>query len=533
MELYNFSNSNIDLACEEVGKFLAKVGVERREALRTKLTFEEVLLEYQAKLGEEAAFKVKLVKRLSSIKVEIIVEGESYNALVKNSDESDIIQGLLAGIGLAPTWNYKNGKNYIVFIPKKKPVSGTVKMVAAIGFAMVAGVVLNFLPDGIRSGVNDYVLTPVTDTFMGLISAVSVPLIFLSVLGSICSMGNMETLGKIGSKTIKVLLLYMTVISVSMTALVSLFYHVQWGGGGTSGFSQALDLIYDIVPSNLLEPFVTGNTLQLIFISIMIGLAMLVLSSSVNGVFKLVEQFSAIAQTVMSGLSTMLPILIFILFTGMISGGEFGTLFESWKIMAVMLLLIAAYYILTVLYIAVRKKVSPSLLLKKTWKTFIITLTTDSPAASFQTNISDLNKKFGVDKRLAEFGTSLGQVLFGPTDVAILLAAEVGFAEIYGIAITPQFLIIATITNLLLSFSIPPVPGGTVMGYTIAFAQLGIPMDAMGVVLALDAIVNFPASACSVSGWQLTMIEVADSLDMLDKKTLYKADRSAIKEDRK
>ena len=67
MELYNFSNSNIDLACEEVGKFLAKVGVERREALRTKLTFEEVLLEYQAKLGEEAAFKVKLVKRLSSI----------------------------------------------------------------------------------------------------------------------------------------------------------------------------------------------------------------------------------------------------------------------------------------------------------------------------------------------------------------------------------------------------------------------------------------------------------------------------------
>ena len=173
------------------------------------------------------------------------------------------------------------------------------------------------------------------------------------------------------------------------------------------------------------------------------------------------------------------------------------------------------------------------MLLKKTWKTFIITLTTDSPAASFQTNISDLNKKFGVDKRLAEFGTSLGQVLFGPTDVAILLAAEVGFAEIYGIAITPQFLIIATITNLLLSFSIPPVPGGTVMGYTIAFAQLGIPMDAMGVVLALDAIVNFPASACSVSGWQLTMIEVADSLDMLDKKTLYKADRSAIKEDRK
>ena len=31
MEQYNFSNSNIDLACEEVGEVLAKVGVERRD----------------------------------------------------------------------------------------------------------------------------------------------------------------------------------------------------------------------------------------------------------------------------------------------------------------------------------------------------------------------------------------------------------------------------------------------------------------------------------------------------------------------
>ena len=116
MELYNFSNSNIYFSCEKVGKFLAKCGVDRREALRIKLTFEEVLLEYQAKFGEKAIFKVRLLKRLSSIKVEIIVEGESYNALVKNSDEGDVIQGLLAGIGLAPTWNYKNGKNYIILV---------------------------------------------------------------------------------------------------------------------------------------------------------------------------------------------------------------------------------------------------------------------------------------------------------------------------------------------------------------------------------------------------------------------------------
>ena len=81
---------------------------------------------------------------------------------------------------------------------------------------------------------------------------------------------------------------------------------------------------------------------------------------------------------------------------------------------------------------------------------------------------------------------------------------------------------VALITNLLLSFASPPVPGGSVMGYTIAFSQLGIPLDAIGVILAIDAVIDFPATACNVSGWQLTMTEVADSLDMLDKETLRK-----------
>ena len=522
MEHYNFSNSNIDLACEEVGEFLAKVGVERREALRTKLTFEEVLLEYQSKLGEEATFGVRLIKRLSSIKIEIVVEGESYNALVKNSEEGDVIQGLLAGIGLAPTWNYKNGKNYIVFIPKKKPLSGTVKMVGAIGLAVIFGMILNLLPDGIRAGANDYVLTPVTNAFVGLISAVSGPLIFLSVLGSICSMGNMETLGKIGSKTIKVILLYMTVIGILMTAMGSLFFRVEMGSVGASSFSQILDLIYDIIPSNLFEPFITGNALQLIFISILVGLAMLVLSSRVNGVFKLVEQLSSIVQTMMSGLSSMLPILIFVLFTGMISSGNLNAILGSWKMILVIVLLIVVYYVLNLLRISLMKKVSPALLMKKAWPTLFIALTTASSAAAFSTNTRDANQKLGIDKKLLEFGIPIGQVLFMPGFTIWLFGMEACFAESCGVPITVPWIVIGLITNILLSFAVPPVPGGALMGFTIAFTQLGIPMEVMGIAIAVSAILDFPATACNISSWQLTMIDVADSLDMLDKETLHK-----------
>ena len=522
MEQYHFSNINIDIACEEVGKFLASAGVERREALRIKLTFEEVLLEYQSKFGEEAVFKVRLVKRFSSIKVEIIVPGESYDALGSDREEDDVIRGLLAGVGLAPAWSYKSGRNHIIFTPKKKPLSSTTKMIAAIVLAVITGVLLNLLPENIRTGANDLLLTPVSGALTGLISAVSGPLIFLSVLGSICSMGNMDTFGKIGTKTIKVILIYMSVIGFLMTALGSLYYPVKWGSVGATSFSQVLDLVYDIIPSNLFEPFITGNTLQMIFVAIMVGLSMLVLSTRVSRIFELVEQLSALVQNIMSTLSAMLPVLIFLIFTGMISSGNFSTILGSWKTVLIILVLMTVYYIVNLFRIAITRKVSPLVLWKKTMPTFMIAFSTASSAAAFTTNVNDAHKRLGIDKKLVEFATPLGQVLFMPAYLAMLFGTEVGLAEACGIPITLPWLFIGLVTNLLVAFAVPPIPGAAALGFAVVFAQLGIPVEMMALAIAINAIPDFPATAIHVSGWQLTLIDVADSLDLLDKEILRK-----------
>ena len=106
--------------------------------------------------------------------------------------------------------------------------------------------------------------------------------------------------------------------------------------------------------------------------------------------------------------------------------------------------------------------------------------------------------------------------------MALLFGMSAGFAEANGIEITVPWVIIGCFTSLLVSFAIPPVPGGAMMGFTVLFAQLGIPMEVMGVALAINAITDFPCTACNVSTWQLTMIDVADSLNMLDKETLRK-----------
>ena len=522
MEQFNFSNSNIDTVSESVGEFLARAGVERREALRIRLTLEEALLEYQARLGEEAKCRIKCTKRLSAVKVEIEVSGECFNPLENGNEDNTVINGLLAGLGLAPTHSYKNGRNYIVFTPKKKPMSATVKMLVAVVLSVITGLLLTLLPDSARAGLSEHFLTPVSDLFFGAVAAVASPFIFLSVLGSICSMGNTKTLGKISKKTIGAILGYMTVMGLILTAVASLFYKVTPGGVSGSDFAKALSLIYDIVPTNIFEPFINGNSLQVIFIAVIFGTAMLLLSSKVSGVFTAVEQLSSLVQTVMGVVLEALPFALFVIFTNMIVSGTISEVAGAYKIILIILLLVVLYLVTMVLWVSLRKKVSPLLLVKKILPTFLVALTTASSAASFSINVKDSNKKLGIDKRLVDFGIPLGQVLFKMSEFAMFIPVVLTFAESYEIAITPVWLVLAYITVWLISFAVPPIAGGAIMGFTIVFTQLGVPTDALGIAIALNVITDFPLTAMNVTGWQLTMIDVADSLGSLNKEILRK-----------
>lgn len=312
----------------------------------------------------------------------------------------------------------------------------------------------------------------------------------------------------------------MGLVNLFFTAIAVLFFKVSSGGGGSSNFSQILGMIYDIVPGNLLEPFLEGNALQLIFLGAIFGIAMLMLSSKVGKIFGIVEQLSAIIQTVMSGLSALLPIAIFSIFTNMILSGEFTKLLGSWKAILIILLLYAVYIVFMVLWTSLKKKVPLKLLIKKILPTFMIALTTASSAAAFPTNTRDARKELGIDQKLVEFGIPLGQVLFKPGFVSLLIVMQLSFTEAGSSPVTLTWLILAYIINLLLSFATPPVPGGALMAFTVAFTQLGVPMEMMGVAIAIDTILDFPATAINTTGWQLTLIDAADSLKMLDKEKL-------------
>lgn len=203
MTKYELNLTNIDEASKTVTDFLSNEEVASKEVQRIRLSVEEILLKYLDSLNSGTSFEIVAAKRFRTLKIELVIAGDSIDPFADDDGGGTILNNLLSNFGLAPTWKYKNGKNIITFTAKKqKKLSQILQLGIAILSAIALGGFCFLLPDKVSDFIATDLVAPVFYTFMGLLSAIAGPIIFLSVVWGICGIGDMATFGKIGKKMI-------------------------------------------------------------------------------------------------------------------------------------------------------------------------------------------------------------------------------------------------------------------------------------------------------------------------------------------
>ena len=203
MAKFELNLTNIDKASQTVTEFLSNEKVAPKEVQRIRLSVEEILLKYFDAAGNGVNFEVITSKRFRTLKIELAVAGDSIDPFADGDGEGTILNNLLANLGLAPTWRYRNGKNIVTFTAKKQRKMSQISQLGIAIFAAIAlGSICLMLPDKVSTFISASVVTPLFDTFMGLLSAIAGPIIFLSVAWGICGIGDMATFGKIVKKMI-------------------------------------------------------------------------------------------------------------------------------------------------------------------------------------------------------------------------------------------------------------------------------------------------------------------------------------------
>ena len=504
---------------------LTEAGTERKDVTRLRLAVEDILTLWRGALGEDTQCTFRCGSHLGRMYIEIRAPGERLDPSEAEEEAGGglLYSTLLAQAGLSPVYSYRDGRNCLaLYPPKPRRMNPLIQLVLAMAAAALCGLVCLALPHPVQTAAVA-VSEPLFTALMGILQALAGPMIFLSVCWGIVCIGDVHVLGRIGRKVISRFIagVYVTA-GFSALCLVWLFHGGKTAVQGENAAAQIYSMILGIIPDNILSPFLEGNSLQIIFMAVCVGLVLLFLKEKLPALHTLVEQMNTAVQFMMETVSRYIPVFTFISLFTLILSNSLSGLGGAAK---GLLLAVAACLIWPLIYAlaaAVRLKVSYPLLLRKLFPTYLIALTTASSSAALSTNLETCEEKLGISERVSRFAVPLGQVIFKTGAGLGFLLLALGLAEYYGVAISLPWVITGVLTSGLLAIAAPPVPGGSLTCYTVLLAQLGIPAQAVALAIAGNMILDFFMTSCGISCLQSELLLAANRLGLLDKKRLKK-----------
>lgn len=532
---FPLTTESVDEISGVVDDFCKTVNTDKRMALRYRLTIEEALLKWMAAEtdpGEDpSAITLHLGKNIFSPYIRLSCKGNSLNPYDNVSDSdiavdqdafSEYSSNILVNLSLSPEYSYSRGCNNLNFKIKRKPLNPILSLLIVIAAAIAVsylGILL--LPHHTIDLTLKNVITPIYDTFFNILGCVAGPMIFLSVAWGIYGIGHTSTLSRIG----KQMMLRFILGTLFIGAVGIIFFPIlgpalKNTGTSLSQFSSISKMLLDIFPANIVQPFIDGNTLQVIALAFVVGIALLFLGRQTKAVAIAIEQLNYLVQFLMEFISKLVPYVVFLVVINMIWSNTFDVATEMWMLflcmIAGMILTVCIFLFIT----SASQKVSPVLLLKKSIPTCLIALTTASSAASFGSNTYTCENKFGIRKSVTSFGVPLGMVMSKPATALYNVLVVFFFAAKYDVSASVSWIIIALLLCGIVAIATPPIPGGAAAAYTMIFSQLGIPPEALAMVLALDMLADFILTATDMFCLPMQLINLSSKLGTIDKNIL-------------
>lgn len=529
-EKYLLQPEAVDQVSDKLIQVLStETEMKRQDILRMRLSAEEIMLNWmQDAKGEEVLLCIERQGKRLSIFLEL--QEEKFSAVrnplktAQEYGESGMTELLLSNLGMGWMHQITEGRNRVCIRVSGKKSNTVSRLAAAIFMALAVGALLKVLPPVVRETGSLWLIDPLFDTFLGLLSAIVAPMMFLSVVWGVFSIGNSRQLGTIGRK-VCIRFLRGNVLAALLGGVVLVFFfpfQFQMADGGVSQLKGLLDMLYNIVPDNLLSPFLTGNTMQIIFMAIVVGVAMIVLQNQVPLVAAGIEQSNAIVNQILSVISRMIPVFVFlsilriVLTQGMSNLGGFAKMILLYLGGCIILLL-------CYLYMARRRlSIALLMLMRKVLPTYLIALSTGSSAAAFSECTSSCTQKLGIKKTLVNFSIPLGIVVYMPNFALWLVLLGGACMQYSGEVLIPANVLELIFMAVFLAVAAPPIPGGGLACYTILLMQMGLPLELLAVASAINVILDFTGTAGNLFANQIELLLMADQMGVVDKEILHK-----------
>ena len=343
---------------------------------------------------------------------------------------------------------------------------------------------------------------------------------------TLSSMGDTKKLGKIGIKTLG---FYLATTALAITAAI-LTAHVINPGAGLDlssletarveiGEKEGLaDTLLAIIPVNPVRALADGDMLSIILFALIVGIILAGLGEAVQTVGNLFSQFNDVMMQMTVMVMKLAPYGVFCLTARTFSGIGFDAFLPLLKYMAGVMTALAIQGL--VVYMAILKGftgLSPVRFLKKFLPVMGFAFSTATSNATIPMSIDTLHRKMGVSRRISSFTIPLGATI-NMDGTAIMQGVAVVFAsQAFGIRLSVADYLTVILTATLASVGTAGVPGVGLITLSMVFASVGLPVEAIALIMGIDRILDMSRTAVNITGDAVCTTVVAFQDGAVDK----------------
>lgn len=519
LDRFDLSAAGISDAVDETAARMAKLPVDPKEAIQLRFLLEEILLQYRDRFPEDTGVSLRFSEIFSSFRVSVRIKCDSLDPFRKDEDgEASVMGSLMANAdALRRGWRYRNLENDVTFtITKKRKLSQALSILIGIVCGVALGLACTALLPNLAPELAERITMPLTNAFTGLLCVMATIMCFCAIALGIVRFGDISTFSAVGKRMIKVFLLVSLALALLNTAWIVPGMIV----GSSSQISLELYSVFDIlisfVPSNILSPILEFNSVHIIVIGIMFGIAMLVMGHKADMLTELFDEVNTVAVLTNGYIDRFIPVYVGLTAFGLIASGQIAALSGFVQLFAMVvageLAILAGY----TLYLCLKLRVSLKTFVRKQLPAFMIALSSASAGAAFTNSVTTLIGPLGVDASFASFAYNLGGILFRPGYCVVFTSCTLFMAGMYGVEVTWSWILAAFLLSFILSVATPPVMGGTTVCFSILFSQLGLPTEALTLVISLNAIFEFLTVAVNGYCLRSQVVLLGNTFDKLD-----------------
>ena len=523
---YYLDGGGIESASEVIGSQLQEWKVERQNRLRIRLALEENLLRCRDHFGENRKFVLTVSERRRRLTLQIELEGEIFNPLSKVEHELDDWSGpLLSTTGLAPQFSYTSNTNILRISLPKEGMNPAIKLLIAAILGLITGLLIEaVLPEQDADTAAAMVQPMFQNLLYRILNLISGPVIFFMVLSTVTSVGRNTTKGADHRKAVGRYFALSFLLAVPVTAIAVLLFHipVHLDTLGSSTLDDIVRGLFLFIPEDIISPFITAETPQLILAAFIIGAAMNALSNQVPVLTRVVQQINVVCLHITDWISKLIPVFIFIFIVLELNSDQRLTFFHIWIPLLLAVACAAVTMAAALAGTSIRKKVPFRKLVKKVWPPFLMALKTGSLSESYGLAEKSCRSELGIEKEFTQISLSHGLVLYMPGGIMAVIIFTIYAVNYSDCKVSMIWLGFLILLSVVLTVAAPPVPGVSMLVYIAVFDELGIESPMLIPALVFDVVFGILAGAMNQLMLQIEMVHHADKVGLLNRNVLRK-----------